>query len=260
MCPPEHSPELRSLVITPTFNELLGMREILERLPELGRAIELLVVDDASPDGTGGFVREAAATRSGVHLIERPSKQGLGSAYITGFQWALERGYSAIVEMDADLSHDPAVIPQLLSRLADADLVIGSRYVEGGGTEGWGWFRRALSRAANLYARAWLGFAVRDSTSGYRAYRAEALLAQDLGTVRSEGYAFQIEMTRRLYKAGGRIVELPIVFTSRASGRSKFSRRIVFEALVRVAGWGVRDRLEQARRRISSGPTRPRRP
>jgi glycosyltransferase involved in cell wall biosynthesis len=252
MCSVEDSPTARALVISPTYNELQSMREIVDRFPDLGSGIDLLVVDDASPDGTGAFVREIAAKRSGIYLIERRSKQGLGSAYITGFRWALEQGYSAIVEMDADLSHDPAVIPQLLERLADVDLAIGSRYVQGGRTEGWGRFRRALSRAANIYARVWLGFDVSDSTSGLRAYRAEALRAQDLTAVRSEGYAFQIEMTRRVHNAAGSIAEIPITFANRVSGRSKLSRRIVLEALVRVAGWGLADRVGRASRRLRS--------
>jgi dolichol-phosphate mannosyltransferase len=245
----------RALVIVPTYNERDSIGEVARRLFDAaGDSVELLVVDDGSPDGTASFVKSLAAeSEHAIHVIERSHKQGLGTAYVTGFRWGLERGYWAMVEMDADLSHDPADVPRLLARIrSGADLAIGSRYVDGGGTENWGPLRRALSAGGNLYARAWLGYPVKDSTAGFRAYRAEALAAQDLSTVRSEGYGFQIEMTRRIYQAGGTIAEVPIVFTERVAGKSKMSRRIVVEALVQVTRWGLTDRLG-GRRRQSRG-------
>jgi dolichol-phosphate mannosyltransferase len=233
-----------ALVIVPTYNERGSIAEVVERLfaacPE---GVELLVVDDASPDATAGVVRDVARGSDRIHLIERPRKLGLGTAYVTGFSWAIARGYRAVVEMDGDLSHDPADVPRLLAALDDADLVVGSRYVPGGGVGNWGRARRFLSRGGNLYARAWLGFGVRDSTSGFRAYRIAALMGEDLSSVRLEGYAFQIEMTRRLHRARRHIVEVPITFVERRTGRSKMNRTIVVEAIVRVTTLGVRDRL-----------------
>ncbi|MGH2818133.1 MAG: polyprenol monophosphomannose synthase [Actinomycetota bacterium] len=232
------------LVIVPTYNERESIATVVRRLFEAcPDGVELLVVDDRSPDATAGVVRDLAGGNDRIHLIERTRKLGLGTAYITGFGWAIARGYRAVVEMDGDLSHDPADVPRLLAALADADLVIGSRYVPGGGVGNWGRSRRILSQGGNLYARVWLRFGVRDSTSGFRAYRVAALAEQDLSNVRSEGYAFQIEMVRRFHRAGIRIVEVPIIFVERETGRSKMSRGIVFEAIGRVTGWGLRDRL-----------------
>ena len=241
----------RALVIVPTYNEKESIGEVARRLFDAaGDTVDLLVVDDGSPDGTAERVKHLAQGPHAIHLIERSHKQGLGTAYVTGFRWALERGYWAMVEMDADLSHDPADVPRLLHRIeTGADLAIGSRYVDGGGTENWGPLRRMLSAAGNLYARAWLGYPVKDSTAGFRAYRAEALAAQDLSTVRTEGYGFQIEMTRRVWKAGGTIAEVPITFTERVAGKSKMSRRIVVEALAQVTRWGIGDRFSRGPRR-----------
>lgn len=232
----------RSLVIVPTFNEVESVPEVTERLfAATAGTVDLLIVDDGSPDGTAALVKEMARDRTDIHLIEREGKQGLGTAYVAGFRWAIERGYDAVVEMDADLSHDPADVPRLLHRLQDADLAVGSRYIPGGRVENWGLIRRALSLAGNLYARMWLGFSVRDSTSGFRAYSTDALRREELGSLRSEGYSFQIEMTRRIFRAGGTIVEVPITFVERAKGRSKMSRRIVLEAMLGVTRWGVQD-------------------
>ena len=244
MTPAGPTARARSLVIVPTFNELESIEEVIHRLfAAASGTVELLVVDDGSPDGTAAFIERLSADRDDIHLIEREGKQGLGTAYVAGFRWAIERGYDAVVEMDADLSHDPADVPRLLHRLQEAELVVGSRYVPGGRVENWGRIRRVLSRGGNIYARMWLGFPVRDSTSGFRAYTAAALRQEDLGSLRSEGYSFQIEMTRRVYRAGGRIVEVPITFVERARGKSKMSRRIVIEAMLRVTRWGLRDRL-----------------
>lgn len=234
----------QALVIVPTYNERDNIGEVVRRLFDAaGDSVDLLIVDDGSPDGTAELVRELAHGPHGIHLMERTGKQGLGTAYIAGFKWAIERGYKAVIEMDADLSHDPAEVPRLLEALIQNDLSIGSRYVPGGGVENWSRVRRLLSSSGNLYARMWLGFPVRDATSGFRAYRVSMLREQDLDSVRSEGYAFQIELTRRIYKAGGRIIEVPITFVERVAGRSKMSKKIVAEALTQVTRWGMSDRF-----------------
>jgi glycosyltransferase involved in cell wall biosynthesis len=232
----------KALVIVPTYNEKENIAEVARRLfASTGGAVEMLVVDDGSPDGTADEVRRLGE-QFPVHLIERPAKAGLGTAYVAGFRWALERGYEAVVEMDADLSHDPGDVPRLLETLEErnADLVIGSRYVTGGRVDNWSLSRRALSRAGNVYAKTLLRFGVRDSTSGFRAYRADALRRIDLDSVASEGYAFQIEMALRIHRAKGTIREVPIAFTDRTSGKSKMSRRIALEALERVTGWALK--------------------
>ena len=235
-----------ALVIVPTFNERDSIAEVARRLFDTNdERIELLVVDDGSPDGTAEVVKQMAAALHPIHLIERAGKQGLGSAYIAGFRWAIDHGFGAVVEMDADLSHDPADVPRLLEALKDAELVIGSRYVPGGGTRNWSRARRVLSRGGNLYARLLLGFNVQDSTAGFRAYRTSFLESQDLSSVASEGYAFQVEMTRRAHRSGARIKEVPITFVERTMGRSKMSRRIVVEALGSILRWGVTDRWKK---------------
>ena len=233
----------RALVIVPTFNERDNILEVVERLMAAGDDLDVLFVDDASPDGTSALIEQLALSEERIHLLCRPRKMGLGTAYVTGFGWGLEQGYSALVEMDADLSHDPADVPRLLGALERADLTIGSRYVPGGGVENWGRLRRALSRSANLYARWMLGFEVRDSTSGFRAFRPATLERIDYGNLVTEGYGFQIETTRRVRLRGGLIEELPIVFVERVRGRSKMTFRIVVEALVAVARWAISDRL-----------------
>jgi dolichol-phosphate mannosyltransferase len=232
------------LVVVPTYNERGNIHLLVPRLfDSIAHDSHVLVVDDSSPDGTGAEVRALAQQRDRLHLIERPRKLGLGTAYVTAFAWGMDAGFSAIVQMDADLSHDPQSIPRLVDELRHADLVIGSRYVGGGGIANWGRFRRLLSRAGNLYARILLGFDVRDSTSGFRAYRSDALAEQNLDRIRSEGYAFQIEMTHRIWLARRRIREVPITFTERREGKSKLSRRIILEALWRVPVWALRHRL-----------------
>lgn len=239
-------PDRDALVITPTYNERDSITELISRLfAATGDRVDLLVIDDGSPDGTAELVKELGSKDERIHLEQRPRKLGLGTAYVKGFQWGIERGYSAVVEIDADLSHDPADVPRLLDALSDADLVIGSRYVPGGGVSNWGRGRRLLSSAGNVYARMWLGYKVRDSTAGFRAYRTTALARHDLDSIHSEGYGFQIEMTRRFHLAGLRIKEVPITFTERALGHSKMSRRIVIEALAAVTRWGIRDRLRR---------------
>lgn len=236
----------QALVIIPTYNEREAISEVTRRLFDAAEDIvDLLVVDDGSPDGTAEMVKQLAQGPHEINLIERSGKMGLGTAYVAGFRWAMERGYRAVIEMDGDLSHDPADVPRLLAALENADLAIGSRYVPGGSVGNWGAVRRMLSGAGNLYARAWLGYRVKDSTSGFRAYRTEILAKQDLDGVRSQGYAFQIEMTRRIHRSNGVIVEVPITFIERAHGKSKMSKRIVAEALASVTRWGIKDRFSR---------------
>jgi dolichol-phosphate mannosyltransferase len=232
-----------NLVVVPTYNERESIAEVLSRAMAASDDIDVLVVDDSSPDGTGRFVGELERTNARIHLLQRGEKRGLGSAYIEAFQWALERGYDAVAEMDADLSHDPAALPELFAALGHADLAIGSRYVAGGRVENWSPLRRALSRSGNAYARWWLGIRIRDATSGFRAYRATLLRNEHIGDIHSEGYAFQIELAYRATLLGATVTEVPITFTERASGRSKLSRRIVLEALWRVPIWAIRHRL-----------------
>ena len=197
-------------------------------------------MDDASPDGTADLVRSVAADRGGISVLRRDAKEGLGPAYAAGFQWGLGRGFDKLVEMDADGSHDPGCLPRLLARCDEsADLVIGSRYADGGSVEDWRWHRRALSRFGNLYASAMLGLGVRDATSGYRAYRASLLERIDLTDVQSSGYCFQIELTYRAARAGATIAEEPISFTDRAAGESKMAASIVGEAFWHVTRWGA---------------------
>lgn len=245
-----NEPNVRGLVIVPTYNESETVAHAIERLFAASDDVHLLVVDDHSPDGTADIVRASVADHPGaIHLLERGDKRGLGSAYVDGFRWATEHGYPSVVEMDADGSHDPAVVPELLDALEGADLSIGSRYVSGGGVRNWSRGRKLLSAAGNWYARILLGFHVRDSTSGFRAYRADMIGHLLTGTIRSEGYAFQVEMTRRVRNHGGTIVEIPIIFEEREAGRSKMSRRIVLEAIFSIAAWGLKDRVLTRRKR-----------
>ncbi|HWQ13683.1 MAG TPA: polyprenol monophosphomannose synthase [Roseiflexaceae bacterium] len=225
-------------VVVPTYNERENIRALLPRILEQPR-FRALVVDDSSPDGTAGIVAQLAAAEPRVGLIQRPGKLGLGTAYVAGFQRALAEGAEYIFEMDADFSHDPGYLPGLLAAAESRfDLVIGSRYVPGGGTTDWGFVRRLISRGGNLYARTILALPVMDATGGFRCYRRRVLEAIDLGGIHSNGYSFQIEMAYRTLRAGFRVGEVPIVFPDRRVGRSKMSRRIVLEALVTV--WRLR--------------------
>jgi dolichol-phosphate mannosyltransferase len=243
---------MRTLVIVPTYNERDNIAEVIARLFDACPDCDLLIIDDSSPDGTSEFAEEMALSFGRqIAVLTRPKKAGLGTAYIEGFRWGLAHDYDAIVAMDADLSHDPATVPALVDALGDADLAIGSRYIPGGGVSNWGLLRRLLSRAGNLYARTWLRFGVHDATSGFRAYGAGALRKMELKSFRSEGYAFQIETAWRVHQDGGRIVEVPITFVERQAGASKLSRRIVFEALLRVPVWALRAR-KQAKERAGA--------
>jgi dolichol-phosphate mannosyltransferase len=239
------------LVVTPTYNEAgsvaATVASILDAVPDA----HVLVVDDASPDGTGAIADGLAATDPRVTVLHREGKQGLGRAYVAGFRAALDRGYGVIVEMDADGSHPASALPALVAALHDpaVGLAIGSRYVPGGGLADWAAGRRLLSRAGNAYARAMLRLGVRDVTAGYRAYRADVLRDLPLDEIDSRGYCFQIDMTLRTLDAGWRIVERPIEFRERTAGESKMSKAIVVEAMWRVTVWGIA-RLLRPRTRI----------
>jgi dolichol-phosphate mannosyltransferase len=229
------------LIIVPTYNERENVPGIAERFLAALPGAELLFVDDNSPDGTGGMLDEIAATEPRVHVMHRAGKLGLGTAYVAGFRWALERSFEFVFEMDADGSHDPKYLPTMLALAEDgADVVIGSRYVPGGGTENWGFGRKVISRGGGVYARAVLGLDVRDVTAGFICWRRAALEAIELSTVSSNGYSFQIEMKYRAHKKGMRLVETPIMFVDRRVGQSKMSRAIVAEALLKV--WAMRFR------------------
>lgn len=236
---------MRTLVVLPTYNEAQNIEEVLGRVREVVPDVRVLVVDDASPDGTADLAEKVGQDLGGIDVLRRPGKAGLGSAYRTGFRWGLERGHEALVEMDSDLSHDPGALPQLLAPLeaGGAELVVGSRYVPGGSIPDWSLHRRLLSRWGNRYAAWVLGLQVRDSTSGFRAYGAEALRKIDLDQIRADGYGFQIEMAYQVVRVGGRVVEVPIAFRDRLRGTSKMSSRIIVEALVLVTWWALRDRL-----------------
>jgi dolichol-phosphate mannosyltransferase len=229
----------RPLVIIPTYDERENLaaitRAVLEALPDAG----ILVVDDNSPDGTGALADEISMANSRVQVLHRERKEGLGRAYLAGFAWALDRDFDPIFEMDADFSHDPKYLPRFIEAIGSgADLVLGSRYVEGGGTLNWGVARQAISRGGSFYARTILGVGIRDLTGGFKCFRRSALASLDLATVRSTGYAFQIELTYRALKRGLRVVEIPIVFEDRRVGQSKMSKRIFLEAVTMV--WKLR--------------------
>ena len=229
------------LVVVPTYNEAENIERLIDAVRTSVPEASVLVVDDGSPDGTGALVAARAGHR--VHLLERENKQGLGRAYVAGFTWGLERGFERFVEMDADFSHDPSDLPALVASTADCDVAIGSRYVDAGEVVGWSRGRELLSRFGNTYARLLLGFPFRDSTSGFRCYRKSVLEAIELEDVRSEGYAFQIEMTYRAWRRGFGVTEIPIAFRDRTQGRSKMSKAIVREAITSVARWAARDRI-----------------
>ena len=244
---------MRTLVVLPTYNEADNIVEVLRQLRRAVAAADILVVDDASPDGTAEIARLVGMELGGIDVLMRAGKLGLGSAYRVGFIEGLRRGYQMLVEMDGDLSHDPAALPDLLRAVeSGADLAVGSRYVPGGSIPHWSVRRRALSRWGNRYARWVLNLPLADATSGFRAYRADIVAKLDLPSIRSDGYGFQIEMAYRVARLGGGIVEVPIEFVDRERGTSKMSFRIIVEALRLVTWWGVLDafqaRVEQARR------------
>ncbi|HWB41000.1 MAG TPA: polyprenol monophosphomannose synthase, partial [Gemmatimonadales bacterium] len=228
----------RVLVVVPTYNEAVNLPLIVPQILAQDSRIDVLVVDDNSPDGTGRMADEMAAAEPRIHVLHRPGKSGLGKAYIAGFQWALERDYEFVFEMDADFSHDPKFLGVFLEAAKDADLVIGSRYKTGVNVINWPISRLLLSLGANQYARWVTGLPIEDSTGGFKCFRRRVLEAMDFDRVRSNGYAFQIEMSFRAWKKGFRLVEIPIVFTDRVEGQSKMNKRIVREAIWMV--WWLR--------------------
>ena len=234
-------------MIVPTYNERENVLKLIDAVLAQSPILDILVVDDGSPDGTGGIVDERAAQDPRVHIIHREKKLGLGTAYVAGFRWALERDYDFVFEMDADFSHDPQHIPQFLASVENADLVIGSRYREGRVTVvNWPIGRLLLSYFANVYARFVTGLGIFDLTAGYKCFRRKVLEAIDLSDVRSNGYAFQIEMHFRVWRKGFRIVEIPIVFVDRTEGTSKMSKKIVREAVWmvwRLRWWAITGRI-----------------
>jgi dolichol-phosphate mannosyltransferase len=235
---------MKRLIIIPTYNELVNAPILIERIFKHISDAHILIIDDGSPDKTGEKIKEKQSKYpSSLFLLERSSKSGLGSAYRTGFAWGLERGYEELIEMDADLSHRVRDLRKMIDAKElkpNTDLVIGSRWMPGGKTENWSKSRELLSRAANLYVRAMLGMGVKDSTAGFRIYSSSILKKLNLEAIKSEGYSFQIEMTRAVHKLGGKIIEVPIIFRERENGVSKMSKNIVREAMLLVTIWGLK--------------------
>lgn len=237
---------MKSLIIVPTYNELENIRRLLPELMALDPDIRVLVVDDNSPDGTGKLADELAAENERIGVLHRPEKLGLGSAYVAGFRYAIQQDVDCVFEMDADFSHDPAMIPKFIEEIASCDVVIGSRYISGINVVNWPMSRLLLSYFANIYTRVVTGMTIRDATSGYKCFRREVLERIDLDSVRSDGYAFQIEMNFRCWRKGYRMRETPIIFVDRRSGTSKLSRGVINEAVWIV--WWLR--LQRILRRL----------
>lgn len=242
---------MNTIVIMPTYNERDNIEAIVARLLAAVPRVHVLIVDDGSPDGTGGIADDLADLHPGVHVLHRTTKDGLGAAYRAGFAWALARGFDAIVEMDADGSHRPEELPRLLDALQRVDMAVGSRWVDGGSVVGWPLHRRLLSLGGSAYARAALSLAQKDVTGGYRAFRADALRRIAPEELVSQGYGFQVELLWRASLNGCRIEEVPITFAERTAGRSKMSMRIVFEAMARVTLWGLSPRPTPDRRQTT---------
>ncbi len=236
-----------SLVIIPTYNEAQNIGPIVGRALAASDTLDVLIVDDGSPDGTGAVADRLAADSSRVAVLHRERKEGLGAAYLAGFAYGLDHGYDHLVEMDADGSHHPEDLPTLIALLDSHDLALGSRWVAGGSVENWPLRRRLLSRGGNLYTRMALGIAVKDATGGFRAFRSRALERIDITAVASQGYCFQVDLLWRALERGLTVVETPIVFTERVLGESKMSGSIVRESLLRVTLWGIRRRTGEAR-------------
>jgi dolichol-phosphate mannosyltransferase len=243
---PVTRPPASVLVVIPTYNEADNVRGVVQRTLAAVPTAQVLVVDDDSPDGTGDIAEVLASRDVRVHVLHRSGKQGLGAAYLSGFRWALDRGFAVVVEMDADGSHQPEQLPRLLSALEEADLVLGSRWVPGGAVQNWPRRRQWLSRGGNRYVRLALGIPLRDATGGFRAFRASALQALDLHDVASQGYCFQVDLAWRALRARLTVVEVPITFVEREHGTSKMNGGIVREALWRVTVWGMRSRRGRA--------------
>ncbi len=225
---------MKTLIIVPTYNELENLRPLLTAISSNAPESDVLIVDDNSPDGTGQLADQIAEEDTHVHVLHRAGKLGLGTAYIAGFKYAITHNYDAAFEMDADFSHDPQYLPEFLRTIEHADLVIGSRYIKGGGTPNWSILRRFISGGGNIFARFMLGIPVHDCTAGFRCYRREVLERIDLDNVHSQGYAFQVELAYRVMKQGFKIVEIPIVFMDRRVGKSKMSKTIFIEGFTYV--------------------------
>lgn len=237
---------MRTLIVVPTYNEIENLQALMDAVMAVVPAeVEVLIVDDGSPDGTGQLADTLAKQNPRIHVLHRAKKMGLGTAYVNGFRWGLDQGFEALIEMDADFSHDPKYLTRMIELLNTHDVVIGSRYVAGGGTLNWGMGRKILSRGGSMYSRMILGANIRDFTGGFNGWRKKVLEAVDLGSLRSDGYSFQIELKYRAFLKGFKIIEFPIVFEDRKVGKSKMNRRIVFEALGRV--WGFRMRAASHR-------------
>ena len=240
----------RVVMVIPTYNEADNLDWVVGRLRVAEPSVDLLVVDDNSPDGTGALADELAAADPAVHVLHRPGKAGLGAAYLAGFAWALDAGYDVVGEMDADGSHQPEQLHRLLEALLDADLVIGSRWIPGGSVVNWPLRREALSRGGNLYVRVLLGISIKDATAGFRVFRRSALEKIDLASVQSTGYVFQTDLVTRCLRAGLAVREVPIEFVERVRGDSKMSGAVATESLRRITRWGLRERRDQVRRAL----------
>ncbi|WP_306215544.1 polyprenol monophosphomannose synthase [Actinoplanes sp. RD1] len=234
----------RVLVVIPTYNEADNVRLITARVRAATPDVDILIADDNSPDGTGAIADELSETDDHIFVLHRAGKEGLGAAYVAGFAWAKNKGYDAVVEMDADGSHAPEELPKLLDALVDTDAVLGTRYIPGGSVHNWPLHRLLLSRGGNIYIRMALGMPFKDATGGYRAYRMAVLDAIDVATVASQGYSFQVELAWRAYRGGFRMAEVPITFTEREHGVSKMSGNIFKEQLLRVTVWGATARKD----------------
>jgi len=244
---------LKPLILIPTYNEIDNIGPLTQKIFETLKgsafdATEVLIIDDGSPDGTGGFAETLGKENPRIHVLHRAKKMGLGTAYVAGFHWGIENGFDTLIEMDADFSHDPKYLPVMLDLLTKNDVAIGSRYVPGGGTLNWGLGRKILSRGGSIYSRAILGAPIRDFTGGFNGWRREVIEAVDPETLRSDGYSFQIELKYRAFLKNFRIVEFPILFEDRKVGQSKMNRRIVVEALGRV--WAFRCNAGKSGRRL----------
>ncbi len=242
---------MKTLIIIPTYNEFDNLRPLLQEIFSFAPAADVLIVDDNSPDGTGKLADQIHIENPQVDVLHRAGKLGLGTAYIAGFKYAVERGYDAAFEMDADFSHDPRYLPDFLQKIENADLVIGSRYIEGGDTPNWSLLRRFVSGGGNIFARFMLGIPVHDCTAGYRCYRRQVLESIELDTIESQGYAFQVELAYRVYKHGFKIVETPIIFMDRRVGKSKMSRTIFLEGFT----WVIRTRFGRSSGKGKSTPS-----
>lgn len=242
---------MRVLTVIPTYNEKENLPVVVERLRKAAPEVDILVVDDNSPDGTGQIADELSAKDPQIHVLHRTVKDGLGGAYLAGFDWGLDAGYEILIEMDADCSHQPEQLPSLVRAVeAGADLAIGSRYVPGGKTKNWPAHRQILSRGANLYTRLILGTSIKDITAGFRAYRREALQRLNLDGIDSKGYVFQVDLAWRSEQAGLNIVEVPITFVEREVGASKMDSNIIFDSMSKVTRWGLKSHAEKLKKAL----------